>query len=96
MILAYSFFFYLFLGLVRVLPAFIYFPFAQAGVRVFYAFNRHAKKHAVEGLTVAFGDKISLEEKKRLARVSFLNLADGLAGFIFTFFIFSSTKIFAF
>ncbi|MBF0593407.1 MAG: lysophospholipid acyltransferase family protein [Candidatus Omnitrophica bacterium] len=81
----YLFFFYLFLGLVRILPAWIYFPLARAGVRVFYVINVKAERYALETLDRAYGEAITPAEKKRLARVSFLNLADGLAGFIFSF-----------
>ncbi|MBF0387527.1 MAG: lysophospholipid acyltransferase family protein [Candidatus Omnitrophica bacterium] len=80
-----SFFFYFFLWLVRVTPACIYFPFVWLMVRVFYLLNRKAEKYALETLGLAFGDAIDIKEKKRLARVSFLNLADGLAGFVHTF-----------
>ena len=66
------------------MPACLYFPLTRAGLAVFYMFNRKARKYALQTLTIAFGDQISLMEKKRLARASFLNLADGLAGFIFT------------
>lgn len=80
----YSFLFYAFLWLVRVTPAWVYFPLAAAGVRLFYAFNRKAQQHAIESLGIAFGSQMDRAAQKRLARVSFLNLADGLAGFIFT------------
>lgn len=80
-----SLFFYTFLWLVRVTPAVIYFPVARCGVRFFYAINRKAERYALETLTCAFGDGLDPAAKKRLARTSFLNLADGLAGYIFTF-----------
>lgn len=79
------FFLYFFLWLVRVTPAGIYFPLTRFGIRLFYALNRKAEKYALETLARAFGGGLGLAEKKRLARASFLNLADGLAGFIFTF-----------
>ncbi|MEI6438517.1 MAG: lysophospholipid acyltransferase family protein [Candidatus Omnitrophota bacterium] len=80
-----SFFFYAFLWLVRVTPAGLYFPFTRFGIRFFYALNPKAERYAVGTLSRVYGDQIGIAEKKRLARASFLNLADGLAGFIFTF-----------
>ncbi len=80
-----AFFFYVFLWMVRVVPACFYLPVVKTGIRAFYAFNRKAEKYALDTLTRAYGHGFSAEEKKRLARDSFLNLADGLAGFIFSF-----------
>ncbi len=80
----YSFFFYSFLNIVRFTPAFLYFPLTRVALRIFYALNHKAQRHALESLTLAYGVRIGSDEKKRLARASFLNLADGLAGFIFT------------
>jgi len=81
----YSFFFHVFLGVVRITPSMIYFPVVKVLLRLFYVFSPGAKRNALESLTIAFGAALGLAEKCRLARVSFLNLAEGLAGFIYTF-----------
>lgn len=76
--------FHVFLFVVKVLPAWIYFPLSKLGVRLFYHIHPRAKKYACETLTVAFGDTLSPAERARLARRSFLSLGDGIAGFIYT------------
>jgi KDO2-lipid IV(A) lauroyltransferase len=71
------------LVVIRFIPAFIFFPVVRFGLRVFYCFNRAAQRNAWLSLTAAFGDGISGQEKRRLARRSFLNLSEGLAAFVF-------------
>ena len=50
---------------------------------VLYLVSTRLRRYAVESLTVAFADTISLKEKKRITRRSFFSLSLGLADLFF-------------
>jgi KDO2-lipid IV(A) lauroyltransferase len=54
-------------------------------MRSYYLISWRLRRNAMESLTIAYGDKLSLDEKKRIARLSFLNLANGLGEYAYAF-----------
>ena len=77
------FLFHLIRGIIRFTPYPLFRAKAWLVTWVLYFFSPKLRRIAVESLTIAFGDTISLKEKKRIARRAFFSLTLGLADLIF-------------
>jgi KDO2-lipid IV(A) lauroyltransferase len=80
-----SFIFEFFMALMRFMPFWLYRFLVKVGMLVFYAFSGRLRRNALESLTIAFGDKLSPEEKKKISRRCFQNLARGLGEYAYAF-----------
>ena len=69
--------------IIRFTPYRLFRSFAWLVTLVLYVVSTRLRRYAVESLTTAFGETISLQEKKRIARQSFFNLTLGLADLFF-------------
>ena len=78
-----AFFFSLLLGLLRLLPWWVFRPFASGVIRILYTFSPKLRRNSMETLDVAFGPGMPITQKKRLAARSFIHLAEGIAWFIY-------------
>ncbi len=79
-----AFFFSLFLGFVRICPWGVFRLFVFGVVRVLYLCSPRLRRNALESLGIAFGEGMDIQEKKRLSALSFRNLAEGIAWFIYS------------
>lgn len=75
--------FFCFLLLVRVLPWAAFRALTRGVVWVLYFISSRLRRNAQESLDIAFGAALPGKEKSRVARQSFFNLAEGIAGFIY-------------
>ncbi len=73
--------------LIRVIIRFTPYPLFRAKAWLvswaLYLVSGKLRRNALESLTIAFGDTISLKEKKRITRQAFFSLTLGLADLIF-------------
>ena len=72
-----------FFFVVRLLPYGVYRVIAKGCVRLYYRTSGKLRRNAMESLTIAFGDRLSWEEKERISERSFFNLAEGIAGYLY-------------
>ncbi|MBF0330443.1 MAG: lysophospholipid acyltransferase family protein [Candidatus Omnitrophica bacterium] len=69
--------------IVRLLPYPLYRLLAAPFVGAAFLFSRKLHRNAFESLTIAFGDSLPAQEKRRIARVSFFSLAWGLVDLLY-------------
>ncbi|MFH0752993.1 MAG: lysophospholipid acyltransferase family protein [Candidatus Omnitrophota bacterium] len=72
-----------FISVLRCLPYFLYRLLAAPLVGAAYLFSGRLHRHALESLSIAYGDHLSLSEKRRIARASFFNLTWGLVDVLY-------------
>jgi KDO2-lipid IV(A) lauroyltransferase len=70
-------------GIIRFTPYPLFRAKAWCVTWILYLVSSRLRRNAIESLTIAFGDTISLEEKKRITRRCFFSLTLGLADTIF-------------
>jgi KDO2-lipid IV(A) lauroyltransferase len=70
-------------GIIRFTPYPIFRAKAWVIAWVLYLVSPKLRRYAIESLSTAFGDAISLQEKKKIARRAFFSLTLGLADLIF-------------
>ena len=62
-----GFIFEFFMALMRFLPFGFFRIVVKLGMKGYYLISWKLRRNAIESLTIAYGDKLSLAEKKRLA-----------------------------
>lgn len=70
-------------SVIRFLPYRLYHALAWVGAWAIYGLSPRLRRNAIESLTIAFGETISLRAKEAVARASFLNLTLGIADLVF-------------
>lgn len=78
-----NFLYYVFFLPARMLPVSVYLFCTRSFFVFIYHVGKKPRKHALESLTMAYGDTISHLEKERLAWTSFLALGQGIAYFLY-------------
>ena len=70
-------------GIIRFTPYPLFRAKAWFHTWILYFFSPKLRRIAIESLTIAFGDTLSLKEKKKIARKAFFSLTLGLSDLIF-------------
>jgi Kdo2-lipid IVA lauroyltransferase/acyltransferase len=73
------------MAFMRFMPFSCYRFFVKGGMYLTYGMSPRLRRNAIESLTIAYGDTLSLTEKKRISRLCFQNLARGLGEYAYAF-----------
>lgn len=74
-----------FMAVMRYLPFGLFRIMVKLAMKGYYLISWKLRRNSIESLTIAYGDKLSLDEKKRISHRSFLNLANGLGEYAYAF-----------